>query len=74
MRTEHYNPSQLEVEFSHALTKLQKDLDKYLIHNAITKVENQIQGDNPMLLFHLVDKDGDPHEIVIKVIQRADKF
>lgn len=74
MRTEHYNPSQLEVEFSYAMTKLQKDLEQYLTHNTITKVENQIQGDNPMLIFHLVDNDGDPHEIVIKVIQRADKF
>lgn len=74
MRTEHYNPSQLEVEFSYAMTKLQKDLEQYLTYNTITKVENQIQGDNPMLIFHLVDYDGDPHEIVIKVIQRADKF
>jgi hypothetical protein len=74
MRTEHYNPSQLEVEFSYAMTKLQKDLEQYLTHNTITKVENRIQGDNPMLIFHLVDNDMDPHEIVIKVIQRADKF
>ncbi len=74
MRTEHYNPSQLEVEFSYAMTKLQKDLEQYLTHNTIIKVENQIQGDNPKLIFHLVDNDGDPHEIVIKVIQRADKF
>jgi len=74
MRTENYNPSQLEVEFSNAMTKLQKDLEKYLNHNTIVKVENKIKEDNPMLLFHLMDSEGDPHEIVIKVIQRADKF
>ncbi len=74
MRTEHYNPSQLEVEFSYALIEVQKELDKYLTHNTITKIENKIQEDNPMLLFHLVDKDGDPHEIVVQIIQRVDKF
>ena len=74
MKTEHYNPSQLEVEFSYALTELQKELGKFLTHNTISKVENKIQEDNPVLLFHLIDKDGDPHEVVIQVIQRADKF
>ncbi len=74
MRTEHYNPSQIEVEFSYALIELKKDLEKLLPHNTITKVENKIQEDNPMVLFHLVDKDGDPHEVVVQVIQRADKF
>lgn len=74
MKTEHYNPSQLEVEFSYGLTELKKDLEKYLTHNTISKVENKIKGDNPMLLFHLVDQDGDPHEVVVKVIQRPDKF
>ena len=74
MKTEHYNPSQLEVEFSYALTELQEELNKYLTHNSISKVENKIKEDNPMVLFHLVDKDGDPHEIVVQVIQRPDKF
>jgi len=74
MRTENYNPSQLEVELSYAITKLQEDLGKHLSHNTVTKVVNKIQEDNPMLLLHLVDKDGDPHEVVIQIIQRPDKF
>ena len=74
MKTEHYNPSQLEVEFSNGLTELNKQLENYLSHNEIVKVENLIQEDNPMLVFHLVDKDGDKHEMVVKVIQRPDKF
>jgi len=74
MKTEHYNPSQLEVEFSYALSEVQKQLEEYLTHNSILKVENRIQEDNPMILFHLEDKDGDPHEIVVQVIQRPDKF
>lgn len=74
MRTEHYNPSQLEVEFSYGLIEIKEQLQKFLSKNRIVSVENKITKDNPMLLFHLVDEDGDPHEIVVKVIQRADNF
>jgi hypothetical protein len=74
MRTEQYNPSQLEVEFSYGLTELTEQLGKYLPHNKIVKVENRISEDNPMLVFHLVDSDNDKHELVIKVIQRPDIF
>ena len=74
MRTEHYNPSQLEVEFSYGLTEIKEQLEKHLSRNSIVSVENKIKEDNPMLLFHLVDEDGDPHEIVVKVIQRPDNF
>lgn len=74
MRTEHYNPSQIEVELAQAMTELKSQLEKYLSHNTIKSIENHIQEDNPMLLLHLEDQDGDPHEVVVKVIQRADKF
>lgn len=74
MKTEHYNPSQLEVELSYGLTEITRELEKYITHNKIVKVENKIKEDNPMLLFHLLDSDGDPHEIVVKIIQRPDKF
>ena len=74
MRTEHYNPSQLEIEFSYALTELKEQLENYITNGNIVKVENRIKEDNPMLLFHLVDSDGDPHEIVVKIIQRPDRF
>ena len=47
MKTEHYNPSQLEVEFSYALTELQKELEKFLTHNSISKVENKIKERQP---------------------------
>jgi len=33
-----------------------------------------IRKDNPMVKFSLLDKDGDPHEIVIRIIQIPDKF
>ena len=74
MKTEHYNPSQLEVEVSYGLTEMASELEKYLTHNKVVKVENKIKEDNPMLVFHMVDTDGDPHEVVVKVIQRPDSF
>ena len=74
MKTSTYNPSPLEVDFANALQALQKDIEKYLHGNQISKVENQLTRDNPMVRFNLVDKDGDPHEIVIRIIQIPDKF
>ncbi len=74
MKTSTYNPSPIEVDFANALYILQKDLEKHLQGNAITKVETFLKRDNPMVKFNLVDKDGDPHEIVVRVIQIPDKF
>jgi len=74
MQTTNYNPSQLEVEFAKALMELQSELEKRLSSNKIIQAENKMEQDNPMLFFQLQDKDGDPHEIAIKIIQRADKF
>ncbi|HEY0744265.1 MAG TPA: hypothetical protein VGD40_22515 [Chryseosolibacter sp.] len=74
MKTSTYNPSPLEVDFANALYILQKDLEKHLQGNQITKVETFLKRDNPMVKFNLVDKDGDPHEIVVRVIQIPDKF
>lgn len=74
MKTSTYNPSSLEVDFANALQILQKDIEKHLLDNQITHVENHLRKDNPMIKFSLVDKDGDPHEIVIRIIQIPDKF
>jgi len=74
MKTTSYNPSSLEVDFANALVILQKDIQKHLQDNKIVNIESNIQRDNPMIKFHLVDKDGDPHEIVIRIIQIPDKF
>jgi hypothetical protein len=74
MKTSAYNPSPLEVDFANALYVLQKELEKNLHDNQIIHVESQIRRDNPMVRFSLLDKDGDPHEIVIRVIQIPDKF
>lgn len=74
MKTTTYNPSPLEVDFANALYILQKDLEKHLQGNQITKVETFLKRDNPMVKFNMVDKDGDPHEIVVRIIQIPDKF
>lgn len=74
MKTSTYNPSPLEVDFANALYILQKEVEKHLQDNEITKVETFLKRDNPMVRFNLVDKDGDPHEIVVRIIQIPDKF
>lgn len=74
MKTVAYNPSPLEVDFANALIILQKDIQKHLQGNQITNIESNINRDNPMVKFSLVDKDGDPHEIVVRIIQIPDKF
>ena len=74
MKTSTYNPSSLEVDFANALYILQKEIEKHLQGNEVTRVETHLKRDNPMVKFSLVDKDGDPHEIVVRIIQIPDKF
>lgn len=74
MKTSAYNPSPLEIDFANALLVLQKELEKNLHDNQIIHVESQIRRDNPMVKFSLLDKDGDPHEVVVRIIQIPDKF
>jgi hypothetical protein len=74
MKTSTYNPSSLEVDFANALQILREQLEKHLLNNHITNVENHLGKDNPMVKFSLVDTDGDPHEIVVRIIQIPDKF
>jgi hypothetical protein len=74
MKTSSYNPSPLEVDFANAMYIVQKELEKHLQNNTITNVETHLKRDNPMVKFTLVDKDGDPHELVVRIIQIPDKF
>ena len=74
MKTSTYNPSPLEVDFANSLYILQKDIEKHLQGNSITGVDMELDRDNPQVKFSLVDKDGDPHEIVVRIIQIPDKF
>ena len=74
MKTISYNPSALEVEFASVIHQLQDKIEANLSENEIIKVESKINDDNPALTFFLLDKDGDPHEVVLKIIQLPDKF
>ena len=74
MKTVAYNPSPLEVDFANALIILQKDIQKHVQGSKIVNIESNINRDNPMVKFSLVDADGDPHEIVVRIIQIPDKF
>ena len=69
-----YNPSPIEVDFANALYVLQKEIEKHLQNNQVIHVETNIRRDNPMVRFSLLDKDGDPHEIVLRIVQVPDKF
>lgn len=73
METQHYNPSHLEIEFAHALIQLKKEMEKYLTDNKIVSIRSDEQSDNPAVHFHLEDKDGDQHELVVRIIQRVDR-
>jgi hypothetical protein len=74
MKTSSYNPSPLEVDMANALFIVQKEIEKHMQDNQIIHVETNINRDNPMVKFNLLDKDGDPHEIVVRIVQIPDKF
>lgn len=74
MKTPTYNPSPLEVDFANALFILQQQIEKHLHDNKVVNVESDINQDNPTVKFSLLDRDGDPHEVVIRIIQIPDKF
>ena len=59
---------------ANALFIVQKEIEKHLQNNQIVHVETNIKRDNPMVKFNLLDKDGDSHEIVVRIVQLPDKF
>lgn len=74
MKTSSYNPSPLEVDMANALLILQTSIEKHLQDNKIVRAEPDLSKDNPTVKFILEDKDGDQHELVIKVVQIPDKY
>ena len=74
MKTSTYNPSPLEVDMANALTILQNEIVKHLQDCEIISVEPNLKRDNATVKFNVLDKDGDPHEILIRIIQVPDRF
>lgn len=73
MKTSSYNPSPLEVDLANAIVILQSEIEKHLQNNEIIQVEPDLSKDNPTVRIKLLDKDGDPHEILIRIVQIPDK-
>jgi len=72
MKTSAYNPSAIEVAFCQALSDLQSQLAEKM-GMEITSMTSNTKKDNPDVVIHLKDSDGDMHELVVSAIQRPDK-
>ena len=73
MKTTTYNPSAIEIELAKALVILQKEIEQKLDAKQITKISPDLSQDNPAVKISLTDKDGDAHEVVLKIVQLPDK-
>lgn len=72
MRTLHYNPSNLEVNFAKAFHDLTPQIENKLDGAQVISIKPDYNIDNPQVTFKLKDDEGDLHEIVVQVIQRPD--
>ena len=72
MITKDYNPSPIEVRFAEIICELKDEINEKLQNYDISRVENNIQLDNPTVDFFLSDTEGDEHEIILKIIQKPD--
>lgn len=73
MKTTVYNPSTIETEIANAMVSLQKEIEKHLKDKSISQASADLTQDNPSVKFNLVDKDGDHHEVIVKIVQIPDK-
>jgi hypothetical protein len=73
MITKQYNPSQLEVEMAKAIKELAPEIEAKLSQFKIVDIEDNIKADNPMVRIKITDTDNDPHEVVLKIIQKPDQ-
>ncbi len=72
MKTKDYNPSILEVRFVDALNALKSEITKKLGDFEVTEIRSNKKLDNPTIEFIVKDRDGDPHALIVKVIQKPD--
>jgi hypothetical protein len=73
MKTIHYNPSLIELEFAKIIADLREEIQQKSTFNTILDIEINNTRDNPNLVFKLEDKDGDKHQLIVQFIQRADE-
>ncbi|MCU0358340.1 MAG: hypothetical protein MUE95_12240 [Cyclobacteriaceae bacterium] len=74
MKTPSYNPSPFEVAIAQALVNSMPSLESLLTGKKIESLKIDSASDNPVVKFNLVDEDGDPHHMVVKIIQLPDTF
>lgn len=74
MKTQNYNPSIFEVNLASAIMACKEEIQKNLKGMKIVETTEDLNRDNPLLIFQLEDEDGDQHEVVLKVIQRPDQL
>ncbi len=72
MKTVNYNPSPLEVEMAKIINSLQAEINNKLSNSKIVSIKLDIQADNPDLIIRTEDKDGDIHELMMRIIQKPD--
>ena len=72
MITKTYNPSTLELEFANAIKDLTEEISGKLTDSKVVGIKFNEDQDNPDLIFKLEDVEGDKHEVVVRLIQRAD--
>ena len=74
MKTTSYNPSEIEVALADALSEMGEEISSRLSGYNISEIDIKKREDNPSLILRISDEDNDPHEVVVKIIQRPDKF
>ena len=74
MKTTSYNPSKIEVALADALSEMGEEISAKMSDLTIQEIDIKTKEDNPSLVLRLTDEDNDPHEVVIKIIQRPDNF
>ena len=74
MKTIKYNPSALEMDMANALMSMTKEIEKHLQDNTITEIDPDLDKENPVITFHLTDKDVDRHQLSVRIFQARDKF
>jgi len=74
MKTTNYNPSTIEIQCAQIITGMIDEINKRLDGFTVYKIENDINKDNPTVEIFMKDNDGDIHEVIMKIIQKPDKF
>jgi hypothetical protein len=72
MKTIHYNPSLIEVEFAKIIADLREEIQQRSAEHTITDLKVHTTQDNPTVVLTLKDHDGDKHELILRFIQRVD--